>query len=392
MNKHKSYAPLALAALIGFSSLHTAQAQTGRYVETDLVVNKQSGTTPTLVDSNGITHVAKFFDANLRNPWGLTESATSAFWIADGGAGLATLYNTAGAPQPLIVSIPNAANPFGTDGIPTGAVFNSVPVPKGAFMLSGVNGDGLPTTASAVFIFATKDGNILGWNPGVNPVGFDKARAGKYAVLAVNKSATAAYTGLALATDADGTTRLYAANFRAGTIDVFDTNFKQVDASYAFADPYLPRGYAPFNVAIVDVNRETRLFVTYALQDLTKLAGQGRGIVNSFDLEGSTQRRFAQHGQLNAPWGIVVTPAGFGELGGALWIGNFGDGRINAYDPTTGAFMNKVRTPDGKAVVIDGLWSLRFGNGGNGGSADTLYFTAGPNGETDGLFGSLDPQ
>lgn len=377
--------------LIGHSLIAVAHAQTGGYVETDLVVNKQAGAQPVLVDSNGITHAAKFHDPNLVNPWGIAESATSAFWISNGGAGLASLYNTAGAPQPLVVSIPNATNPLGTGGIPTGAVFNNVPAAQGAFRISGVNAAGNPVTASAVFLFATKDGNILGWNPGVNPVGFDPAKAGKYAVLAVN-STGAAYTGLAIATDTEGTTRLYAANFGAGTVDVFDTSLSQVVSYTAFADPYLPRGYAPFNVAPITTGGVTRMFVTYALQDLTKLAGQGRGIVNTFDLDGSRPRRFAQHGQLSAPWGMVLTPGAFGELGGALWIGNFGDGRINAYNPVTGEFIGKVRAADGKALVIDGLWALKFGNGGNGGAINTLYFTAGPNGEQDGLFGSLDPK
>ena len=381
---------LGIAALIGYHSTSVAHAQTGRYVETDLVVNKQVGGVPTLLDRNGSTHIAKFFDANLVNPWGIAESATSAFWISDGGAGVATLYNTAGAPQPLVVSIPSPANPLGTGGSPTGAVFNSVPASQGAFMLSGVNSSGNPVTAPAIFLFATKDGTILGWNPGVNPAGFDPAKAGKYAIIAVDNSASSAYTGLALATDTGGVTRLYAANYRAGTVDVFDTTFKPV-LSNAFTDSYLPRGYAPFNVAAVTIEGATRIFVMYAIQDPNNVFGQGHGIVNTFQLDGSQPQRFAQHGQLNAPWGIVLTPNGFGELGGTLWIGNFGDGRINAYNPSTGAFVNKVRTPDGRAIVIDGLWSIRFGNGGNGGAVDTLYFTAGPNGELDGLFGSLDP-
>jgi len=386
------YRSLALTAFIGSYLIFAAHAQTGGYIETDLVVNNQVGGVPTLVDSNGITHIAKFVDEKLVNPWGLTESATSAFWIADGGTGLATLYNTAGAPQPLVVSIPSPSNPLGTEAIPTGAVFNPLPAAQKAFLLSGVNSSGNPVTAPAVFLFATKNGTILGWNPGVNPAGFDPAKAGKYAIVAVNHSSFAAYTGLAVATDADGTTRLYAANFGAGTVDVFDTSFNQVFASNAFADPSLPEGFAPFNVAPITVNGTTRMFVTYALQNLSKLTGQGRGIVNSFDLDGTKPRRFAQHGQLIAPWGLALAPAGFGELGGTLWIGNFGDGRINAYDPSTGVLIDKVRTPDNKAIVIDGLWSLMFGNGGNGGAPNTLYFTAGPNGEQDGLFGSLDPQ
>ena len=391
MNKYKLYRPMVVTALIGHSFALVALAQSGKYVETDLVVNKQSGNVPTLVDSNGVTHIAAFADANLVNPWGLTESSTSAFWVSDNGAGVATLYNTAGTPQPLVVSIPSPTNPLGNGGTPTGAVFNILPAAQGAFKVSGVNAAGIAVSAPAVFLFATEDGSIAGWNPGVNPPGFDPAKAGKYAITAVDKPG-AAYTGLAIATDANGATHLYAANYRGGTVDVFDTTFQQVPGNNAFTDSNLPRGYAPFNVAPITVGGTTRMFVMYAMQDPNDVFGQGHGIVDSFDLDGSLPRRFAQHGQLNAPWGIVLTPPGFGELGGTLWIGNFGDGRINAYDPASGEFVNKVRNLGGQALVIDGLWSLRFGNGGSGGALNTLYFTAGPNGEHDGLFGSLDPK
>jgi uncharacterized protein (TIGR03118 family) len=288
--------------------------------------------------------------------------------------------------------MPGPSNPLQSGATPTGAVFNPAPASLGMFKISGVNNSGNPVTAPAVFLFATKEGTILGWNPGVNPPGFDPAKAGKYAIVAVDSSATAAYTGLAIASRADGTAYLYAANFRAGTVDVFDASFKKVSEPNAFVDPYLPAGYAPFNIAPVTSQGVTRMFVMYAIHDLNNIFGQGHGIVNAFDLDGSHLQRFANHGQLNAPWGIVQTPDGFGDLGGTLWIGNFGDGRINAYDLKTGEFIDKVRTAEGRAIAIDGLWSLKFGNGGNGGSVNTLYFTAGPNGERDGLFGSLDPK
>jgi uncharacterized protein (TIGR03118 family) len=367
-------------------------AQPRGYVETDLVVSQKVGNVPKLTDSKGFVHVAKSFDANLVNPWGIAESATSAFWVADAGAGVSTLYNTAGDPQTLIVSIPSPATPLDQKGTPSGSVFNSVPAAQGAFKLSGVNAVGDPVSLPAVFLFATKDGTILGWNPNVNPPGFDPAKAGKYAIMAVNNSSKAAYTGLALVTDANGVSRLYAANFGGGTVDVFDTSFQQVYSVNAFNDPSLPRGFAPFNVAPITIAGNTRLFVTYANQDLTRLFNQAQGFVNSFRLDGTDPLRFAQRGQLSAPWAVVLMPAEFGELGGTLWIGNFGNGQINAYDPATGHFAGKVRGPNGRALVIDGLWSLKFGNGGNGGAANKLYFTAGPNGEKDGIFGSLEPQ
>jgi uncharacterized protein (TIGR03118 family) len=178
-------------------------------------------------------------------------------------------------------------------------------------------------------------------------------------------------------------------------VDVFDALFQPVISTSAFSDPALPRGYAPFNIVPITVHGTKELFVTYAVQNADKhddVAGQSHGIVDTFQLDGSMLQRFAQHGQLNSPWGVALAPASFGALGGKLWIGNFGNGRIDAYDPATGEFIDKVRTPDGKAVVIEGLWTIRFGNGGSGGSANTLYFTAGTNGEQDGLFGSLDPQ
>ena len=246
----------------------------------------------------------------------------------------------------------------------------------------------------ALFLFATEDGTIVGWNPMVNPPGFDPAKAGKYGVIAA-RTPDAIYKGLAIATDTDGTTRLYASNFHAGTVDVFDTGFNQIVSSTAFSDPDLPRGYAPFNLVPITMSGSTRMFVTYALQDADKeddVAGQSFGIVDTFHLDGTTPVRFAQRGQLNSPWGIALAPAGFGSLGGTLWIGNFGDGHINAYDPLTGRFIDKVRDSHGQAIVIDGLWALKFGNGGNGGLVNTLYFTAGPNDEEDGLFGSLSPQ
>jgi uncharacterized protein (TIGR03118 family) len=383
---------LFCVALLAFSFIFITHAKTGGYIETDLVVNKEVDAVPTLVDSHGITHIAKFFDPNLVNPWGIGESSASPFWISDNGAGVSTLYNTAGMPQSLIVSIPSPGDPLGTMGTPTGVVFN-LASPAGAFAISGVSKAGLPVKAPALFLFATEDGTILGWNPNVNPLGFDPAKAGTYAIIAANPPG-AVYKGLAIATDTDGTTRLYAANFGAGTVDVFDTSFKPVPSIPAFFDPDLPRGYAPFNVVPITMGGTTRMFVTYALQDAAKhddVAGESHGIVDTFHLDGTMPERFAQHGQLNSPWGVALAPASFGTLGGTLWIGNFGNGHIDAYDPMTGRFIDKVRDPHGQAIVIDGLWTITFGNGGGGGSAGTLYFTAGVNGEQDGLFGSLDP-
>ncbi|MBO0859886.1 MAG: TIGR03118 family protein [Chloracidobacterium sp.] len=408
----------SIFAVVLLSVLLLGKATAQRVVETDLVANKSP-----LVDANGITHVPLSADPNLKNPWGVGESATSPFWISDNNAGVATIYNTAGTKSALVVSIPSPGDPLGASGTPTGMVFN-IASAKGGFMISGVDKNNNPVSAPASFIFSTEDGTIVGWNPNVNPMGFDPLNVGKYAIIAVDNSATpnagngAVYKGLAIATDPNGQTLLYATNFHSGKVDVFDTTFKKPEslADDAFVDPHLNREkhdhdhdgavddndshqrrarmtYAPFNIVPVMINGETRLVVTYAIQDATKhddVAGQGHGIVDTFDLAGGSFHRFAQHGKLNSPWGVAVAPSSFGEIAGDLLIGNFGNGRINVFD-SNGEFKGKLRNEAGKSIVIDGLWTIMVGNGGNGGRTDTIYFTAGPNDEEDGLFGSLSP-
>jgi uncharacterized protein (TIGR03118 family) len=208
----------------------------------------------------------------------------------------------------------------------------------------------------------------------------------------------AVYKGLAIAADSLGVPRLYATNLRAGTVEVFAASFLPANSSGAFTDPKLPKGYAPFNIfptgSATAPATATRLVVTYAVQNAEKngdVAGMSHGIVNTFDLNGQSFQRLIQHGQLNSPWGVALAPGSFGTFAGSLLIGNFGNGRINAYNATTGEFIDKIRDPNGQAIVIDGLWSLRVGNGGNGGDPNTVYFTAGTNGEQDGLFGSITP-
>jgi hypothetical protein len=206
----------------------------------------------------------------------------------------------------------------------------------------------------------------------------------------------AVYKGLTIATDAHGRTLLYAANFRAGKIDVFDTSFKPATlAKGAFTDPNLPRGYAPFNVQVLN----GKVYVTYALQNAAKhddVAGAGHGFVDVFNLDGTpglagNNVRLISRGHLNSPWGLAIAPASFGDLAGALLVGNFGNGRIHAYNPTTGAFLGTLTDPDGEPIQISGLWALKVGTGGTGGDPNTVYFTAGLAGETHGLFGSLAP-
>jgi len=397
-----------LAALFAVLYLGTSgAANAAGYNETDLVIgcapmeplSKCDPAAKKLTDQNGIVRNAKFYDPNLLNPWGIAESTTSPFWISDNNAGKSTLYNTAGMPQTLVVSIPLPGDILNPSGAPTGAVFNTAQA-QNAFMISGQDKNKNPISAPAIFLFATEDGTIVGWNPNVNPPGFDPNKAGKYGIIAVDnsnithpQSLGAVYKGLAIATTEDGATFLYATNFRFGRVEIYGPNFELVRT---FTDHSLPDGYAPFNIVPIRLagEDEDTLFVTFALQNAEKhddVAGPGHGFVDTFNLAGHDRDRFASGGHLNSPWGVALAPSSFGKFGGKMLIGNFGDGEINAYDPEDGEFLGKVRQPGGNPVVIEGLWTIKFGNGGNGGATDTLYFTAGPNGEMDGLFGSLTP-
>ncbi len=340
-----------IPCLLGAATLaHVTQGQNA-YIQHNLVAN--------------LDGVADFTDTKLLNPWGIAFSATSPFWIADNHSGFSTLYNSAGAPQSIIVTIPppNGAPPTGA---PTGVVFN------------GTTGFQVGSNAPARFIFATEDGTIAGWNAGTN------------SVIKVDNSVTGAvYKGLAIATQG-GITHLYAADFHNGKIDAFDTNFSPATLTGSFADSSIPAGYAPFNIQQIG----GQLYVTYAQQDSDAhddVAGPGHGYVNVFDANGNLLKRVASAGVLNSPWGIASAPTGFGPFGGALLVGNFGDGQINAFDPGTGAPLGALADANGSPIVVPGLWALAFGNGGNGGDPHTLYFTAGPNGEADGLFGSFTP-
>jgi len=324
------------------------------YNQINLVTDDQANLT-----GSGYAPAAKV-DPNLVNPWGISQSSTSPFWVSDNGTGLSTLYNSSGTPQALVVTVPG--------GNPTGQVFNG-----------GSNfqvGPGQP----ARFIFATEAGIISGWNPGANPTN---------AIKEVDNSASGAiYKGLAI-DDPTAGTKLYAADFGNGKIDAFDGSFQPVSLSGSFTDPNLPAGYAPFNIQ----NLGGELFVAYAMKDpmnpVDEKAGSGLGIIDIFDTEGNLSSRLVTGGELNAPWGLALAPADFGEFSNDLLVGNFGDGKINAFDPLNGKFLGTLSDVKGSPIVIDGLWGLTFGNGGNGGNTDKLYFAAGINDEAHGLFGSL---
>jgi uncharacterized protein (TIGR03118 family) len=307
-----------------------------------------------------IPGVAKTTDPNLVNPWGVSFSATSPFWVSDNGSGLATLYNGAGDTLGLVVSIP----PTGSSA-PTGQIFNST---------ANFNGD--------LFIFASEGGQITGW----------RGALGTTAETLYNSSSDAVYKGLAIGTTSAGT-YLYATDFHNNQITVFPGSGAPA-LSGRFTDPNLPVGYAPFNIE----NINGLLYVTYAVQDGAKhddVAGAGNGIVDVFDLQGNFKQRLITGGTLNSPWGMAIAPTGFGGFGNDLLVGNFGDGTINVFDPATGALIATLDGSNGKPLINLGLWDLTFGNGGNGGNASDLYFTAGIPGdgqvEDHGLFGSIAP-
>jgi len=315
---------------------------------------------------------ADLVDPDLVNAWGLTAGPTTPWWVADNGTGRATLYNgSTGAKVPLTVTVP---------GAPTGIVFNG-----GAGFVVSSGADHGP----ALFIFASEDGTISGWSPAVPP-----PPPSHQAVVAVDNSATGAvYKGLAIATTTTGDF-IYAANFHAGTVDVFDSAFRPVDVAGAFTDPDLPGGYAPFGIRSLGGT----IYVTYALQDAAKhddVPGEGHGFVNAFDTAGNLLRRVASKGQLNSPWGLALAPANFGKFSDDLLVGNFGNGRIHAFDPNhlegIGGFQQRgpLHSADGRPIQIDGLWGLAFGNGAAAGPTNVLFFTAGPGHEQHGLFGRL---
>jgi uncharacterized protein (TIGR03118 family) len=340
---------------LSIEALETRCVPAGFYMQTNLV--------------SDIAGMAPKIDPNLKNPWGIVASSSGPFWVSDNATGLSTLYNGSGTPQSLVVTIPPPTG--GTPpAAPDGIVFNSTT----GFTVT----EGTKTGASA-FIFTTEDGTISGWSPSVDSTN---------AILAVDHSTSGAvYKGLALDSTAAGNF-LLATNFNAGKIDVFNQNFAPAQLQGSFTDPNLPAGYAPFNVAIIN----NKVFVTYALQDSAKhddVAGPGNGYIDVYDTNGNFLSRFASQGALNSPWGLALAPSNFGTFSNDLLVGNFGDGHITAFDPNTGAMLGQMTNASGQPIVIDGLWGLSFGNGGQSGPTNSLYFTAGPNDEADGLFGDL---
>jgi uncharacterized protein (TIGR03118 family) len=373
---------LVAAGLLGGA----APAHADAYQLTDIVTD----------DNTNLTNLglpaAAVVDPNLSNPWGVSFGATTPFWISDNNDGLTELYRANGTqvspPSPVTIAPPMSPPAGFTASAPTGQVNN----PTTGFVVSQ-NGN----SGAAAFIFATEDGTISGWSPAVN--------AGE-SVLAVDNSAGgtgAVYKGLAIATNA-GSAFLYATNFRAGTVEMYNSSFQLVKS---FTDPSLPavpagtpagQNWAPFNVQLLN----GQLYVTYALQDAAKhddVAGAGNGFVDVFDLNGNFVKRLINTGAgdpLDSPWGLAIAPPGFGKVSGDLLVGNFGNGEINAFDPTTGAFLGTLDGSNGNPIDLPGLWDITVGNGGAGVDPNAIYFTAGLPAftdpsvlEVDGLFGDL---
>jgi uncharacterized protein (TIGR03118 family) len=298
-------------------------------------------------------------DPNLVNPWGLAFNTSGPIWVANAGTGVSTVYNSQGMILPVVVTIPTAAGEAAPSS-PTGIAFN----PGTAFM-------------SDRFIFVSEGGLIAGWQTGATAT-----------TRVDNATSMASYKGLTIATR-NNVPRLYATDFHNGKVDVYDTAYVKVTTTGGFADATIPAGYAPFGI----MADGAEIYVTYAKQDATAkddVAGAGFGYINVFDFDGVKIKRLVSQGALNAPWGLAIAPSDFGTLSHTLLVGNFGDGRINAYDPVTGTYMSTAADATGAPLVIDGLWALVFGNDTTGAAHNQLFFTAGPDDEEHGILGRLD--
>jgi uncharacterized protein (TIGR03118 family) len=323
-----------------------------------------------------LPNIADHQDTNLVNPWG-NGFGTTPFWIGNNGSGTSTIYDGYGTKSALVVSIP-APGGATSGGTVTGVIFNTFSSNTSAFTLAAEK--------PASFLFCSEDGLIMGWNSSV-----DSTHAH---VLFDNSASGAIYKGCALGGTASAPL-LYAANFNSGNVDVFNGNLTQVENPKAFINPAVPAGFAPFNVQIIGGN----VYVLWAKQDAAKhddVAGAGNGYLAVFDPFGNLLSSPVSQGLLNSPWGLAIAPSTFVPFGGDLLIGNFGDGKINAYNPTTGAQIGTLNTASGVPIAIPGLWSINFGSGARNEDAGTLYFTAGIGGgpnndpvESHGLLGSI---
>lgn len=375
---HPSPVLFLLTAALATATLPAQTLQ--HYTATPLTANQAS--------------VAPTLDPNLVNPWGLSRSSKGPWWVSDNGTGLSTLYDGTGKTQSLVVTVP-PSDPATPPGNPTGTVFNGNST---VFQIA-------PGKAAS-FLFCTEDGTISGWNPGVSPA----------AVIVVNNKQKSVFKGLTVATamvNGSPETYLYAADFRQGRIAVFDSTFKPAvlprsawnnseddrdrdrdhdrdHDSGLFEDERLPHGYAPFNIQNIGGN----LYVAFAKQDSARhdeVDGAGKGFVDVFSPTGQLLLRLEHGDFFNAPWGLALAGSDFGAYSHDLLVGQFGSGEILAFNPITGHFKGKLENAGNQPIAIDGLWAIAFGNGASAGPANTLYYTAGPNQEQNGVFGSITP-
>lgn len=351
--------PLGLAPLTAPSS-SAAPAGATTFVQTNLI-------------SNVSTVGAQVVDPDLQNPWGIAFDPIS-LWVSDNNNGLSTVYGIApgglsATPNELTVTVPGGRASTDDGSSPTGQVYN----PTSGFVVSSPSGSG-----PALFIFDSESGQISGWNPA----------AGLNNGVLEFSSPTAVYKGLAMDTSDQGTF-LYAANFHDGTVDVFDSNFQPTQMPGGFTDPSIPRGYAPFGIQAI----HGLIYVTYAQQDALAhddVAGIGHGFIDVYTPDGFLVSRLASRGLLDSPWGMAIAPSTFGQFAGMLLVGNFGNGRINVFDPSSGRFKGQLRSSQGKPITIDGLWGLLPGTAAQGGTG-TVIFSAGIDNANDGLIGSINP-
>jgi uncharacterized protein (TIGR03118 family) len=345
MLKHHSAVPLVKAACIVALAVAPTCLHADSFAQINLVSN--------------VPGLAAVTDPNLVNPWGVSFSATSPFWVSNQGSGTATLYNGLGTPNAIVVSIPAGANP---PSGPTGQVFNASPA--GQFLVGATK---------ASFIFDTLNGTIAAWNGGTTAT-----------VEATTPGAI--YTGLAQAT-VGANTFIYAANSApGGGINVFNSLWQPTTVPGGFIDHTIPAGYVPFNIQQVGTN----LYVTYAELGPTGNAVPGStGYVDVFDANGNFLQRVASGGLLSAPWGVTIAPPEFGAYSNDLLIGQFGSGEILAYDPTTDAFLGALDGSNGQPIVDHNLWAIVTRTGGTGDNLNALYLTAGINNQTNGLFAEI---
>jgi uncharacterized protein (TIGR03118 family) len=326
--------------------------------------------TALVADQSGVAH---FVDPRLVNPWGIAKSPDGLLVVADNGKGVATVYPPSGIPIPFTVHIPPPAG--STDAAaPTGVVLNT----SNAFVIA--HG---AVARPARFLFSTEDGTISGWNPAV---------AQTSAILAVDRSLHGSvYKGIALGHSVNGEV-LYATDFHHRRVDMFDAAFAILHVPGAFEDPDLPLEYSPFGIRVID----DQVIVTYAKlkapEDKDDEPGPGHGFIDVFHQDGAFVKRLVSHGALDSPWGLAPAPANFGQFSAALLVGNFGDGTIHAYDRKSGALLGTLGDGTGHALAIDGLWGLEFDAVPFADQPTSLYFAAGPDGESHGLLGLIRAQ